>query len=87
MHESSLVRGLVRKVEEVAREAGAERVTGVSVRLGALSPLSPESLIEHFDHATIGTSLQGASMHVVSSNDETDPNALEVILESVEVEV
>jgi len=35
MHERALMEDVVRKVESVARESGASRVTRVSVRLGA----------------------------------------------------
>jgi Zn finger protein HypA/HybF involved in hydrogenase expression len=41
MHETALVRDVVRRMEDLARATGARRVTGAKVWLGALSHLSP----------------------------------------------
>jgi hydrogenase nickel incorporation protein HypA/HybF len=86
MHELSLMVDLIRKVESIALEQGASRVLGVKVRLGALSHISPDHLREHFAHASCGTAAEGAWLDVEVLSDATDPNAQEVILESVEVE-
>jgi hydrogenase nickel incorporation protein HypA/HybF len=86
MHEMSLVRGLVRQLDEVARAHGARRVIRVRVGLGVLSHLSPEHVREHFAHVSKGTVAEGAALDVVLLTDPTDPRAQDVILESAEIE-
>ena len=85
MHELSLVADLVRKAEATALAEGAGQVTGLSVRLGALSHLSPEHLEEHLKQAARGSMLEGARLEVTVGTDPTDPQAQEVELLSVEV--
>jgi hydrogenase nickel incorporation protein HypA/HybF len=86
MHEQALMRDVVAKVEGVARADGASRVTRIRVRFGALSHLTPEHFREHFDDAARGTIAEGAEVDAVLLGDLDDPNAGEVVLESVEVE-
>jgi hydrogenase nickel incorporation protein HypA/HybF len=87
MHEAGLMRGLMRQIEEIAAGQSAERIVGVSVWLGALSHMSPEHFEEHFREASQGTLAEGARLHATASDDLAHPNALDVVLESVEVEV
>ena len=56
MHETALVRDVVRRIEDVARATGARRVTGAKVWLGALSHLSAEHFREHFAIEAQGSS-------------------------------
>jgi len=86
MHESSLLSDMVGKIEMVARVEGASRVTDVTVRLGALTQISPSHLREHFVEAVIGTIAEGAELHVVAAEDPADPGALDILLDSIEVE-
>ena len=69
MHERALMDDLVRKIEAVARENGAVRVTRVTVRLGALSHFTPEHFREHFDDASRGTLAEGAEVDAVLEDD------------------
>jgi hydrogenase nickel incorporation protein HypA/HybF len=87
MHETGIVRDLVRRLEQAAREAGAERVSGVSVWLGALSHFSPGHFREHFDDEARGTIAEGASLDIETSDDPTHPDAQNVMLRSVDLEV
>jgi hydrogenase nickel incorporation protein HypA/HybF len=87
MHETGLVRDLVRRVEVSARDAGAEKVVGVTVWLGALSQMSPEHFREHFEAEVRGTLAEGAALTLESSDDPTHPNAQSVMLQSVELAV
>ena len=64
MHETGIVRDMVRRLEAVARDAGATRVAGVAVRLGALSQFSPEHFREHFDEEARGTVAEGAALSI-----------------------
>lgn len=87
MHERSLMRGLMRKLEELAEHEGARTVTEIRLRLGALSHFSPEHFREHFDQVAPGTCAEGATLVISTSDDIDDPNAQDVLIESVEVEV
>ena len=55
MHEHSLMKNLMEKIEQIASEQSAERVVGVKVWLGALSHMSPGHFAEHFEDASAGT--------------------------------
>jgi hydrogenase nickel incorporation protein HypA/HybF len=85
MHEASLMRDLMRKVLEVAANQNANRVTAISVRLGALSHMTPGHFQEHFDQAAAGTIAEGARIHATEETDTTAEGAADVVLESIEV--
>jgi hydrogenase nickel incorporation protein HypA/HybF len=85
MHESSLMAGLMRRIEEVANREGAKKVLGVSVKLGALSHMSPDHFREHFVVASSGTIAEGAELKIEIQGDINDPHAQEILLDSVEV--
>jgi hydrogenase nickel incorporation protein HypA/HybF len=87
LHERALMRDVVRRLAEVAGAEGATRVTGVRVRLGALSHFTPEHFREHFEDASRGTLAEGASVEAVLDGDLYDPRADGVVIESVEVAV
>jgi hydrogenase nickel incorporation protein HypA/HybF len=86
VHEQSLIRALVRQLEEVAAAEGARRITGVRVWCGALSHFTPEHFREHFERAAAGTTAQGAEVDVELSDDVSHPDAAGIRLESVELE-
>jgi hydrogenase nickel incorporation protein HypA/HybF len=86
MHEASLMRGLMRRIREVAEDEGATRVVGIEVWLGALSHMSAEHFAEHFAQASAGTLAEGAKLQVTVSEDVGHPNAQDILLVSVEVQ-
>ena len=86
MHEASLMRGLMRKILEVAEAEQASRVTEIEVQLGALSHMSPEHFQEHFDVSSKGTIAEGARIEAVLETDLQSATATEVILRRIEVE-
>lgn len=86
MHELSLVASLCARAEAAARADGARRVTALSVRLGALSHLSPQHLRDHLDRATAGSMLEGARLEVTVDTDPAHPGAQDIELLSLEVE-
>ena len=86
MHERALMDDVMRKVDAVAQENGAIRVTRIGVRLGVLSHFTPEHFREHFVDASRGTLAEGAEVDAVVETDLSDPDAAGVVLESVEVE-
>lgn len=87
MHETGIVRDLVKRVEAVARDAGARRVRRVSVWLGALSQFSEAHFREHFDDEVRGTPVQGAELEVETSDDVWHPEAQSVMIRSVDVDL
>lgn len=84
-HELSLMADLLSKVESVARDEDAAAVTRISVRLGALSHMSPAHFREHWQHAAQGTLAEGAAIEIETSDDLADPHAEDILLRSVEV--
>jgi hydrogenase nickel incorporation protein HypA/HybF len=87
MHERTLMRDVLARIEQLANEERAVRVTRVDVRLGALSHFTPEHFREHFEDASRGGVADGALVVATLSPDVADPHAADVIVESVEVEV
>lgn len=86
MHELSLIADLIRKIETIAHEQRADKVTGVKVSIGALTYISAEHLLEHFVEAARGTLAEGARLETETLTDITDPHAQEILLVSVEIE-
>lgn len=86
MHEASLMSGLMRRIEEIARAENARRVVGVSVWLGALSHMSKAHFAEHFEAVAAGTLAEGARLDVTVSADTGHENAQDLVLEKIEVE-
>lgn len=85
MHEWTLINGLMNKIESIAKSEKARSVKKVKVRLGALSHLSAGHFREHFEEASRGTLAEGAVLEVEELTDETDPNAQNIVLDSLEV--
>ena len=86
MHERALMDDVMRKVDAVARENGARRVTRIGVCLGPLSHFTPEHFREHFVDVSRGTLAEGAEVDAVVETDVSDQGAAGVVLEFVEVE-
>jgi hydrogenase nickel incorporation protein HypA/HybF len=86
MHEASLIKDLMRKLEEIAGAESAGKIVGVTVWLGALSHMSAEHFAEHFEQAAAGTRAEGAKLTVTVSEDIDDGHAQDIRLESVELE-
>jgi len=64
MHEVGLMAEAVRVAVEEARARGAQRVTVLRLRVGALSGVVPEALTFAFDLVTAGTPAAGARLEV-----------------------
>jgi len=87
MHETGIVRDLVRRIEVAARDAGADRVSGVVVWIGALSQFAPVHFREHFDEEAHGTIAEGAALTIEMSQDVAHPHAQDVMMRSVDLDV
>lgn len=87
MHETGMVRDLIRHIDEAAARHNARRVVAVQVWLGALSHLSAPHFRAHFQAESRGTPAEGARLTVTESTDPSDPRAQQLLLESLEMEV
>lgn len=85
MHEQSLMNSLMNKILSLAEKEKATRVTKVSVKLGALSHMSPDHFKEHFDISAKGTIAENAVIDTEVSDDMNDPNAQTILLKSIDV--
>jgi len=86
MHESSLIPDLLAKIQQVARDHQADRITAVEVKIGALAGIRADHLREHFLAAAAGTPAEGAELRVTESDDPLDADAGAIRLLTVEVE-
>ena len=86
MHETALVRDVVRRIEDLARKTGAHRVTGARIWLGALSHLSADHFREHFAIAAQESIAAGATLVIEVSDDPDDSHAQNVCLVSVDLD-
>ena len=86
MHETALVRDLVRRINHLAQGMNARRVTGAKIWLGAFSHLSAEHFREHFTVEARDTPAAGAVLDIKVSDDPDDPLAQHVRLESVDID-
>jgi hydrogenase nickel incorporation protein HypA/HybF len=86
VHEASLIADLLRQITAIMRQQGTGRVVGVTVRLGALSHISPEHFREHFVYGARDTIAEGARLTLAIGHDPSDPHAQDVVLDSLEVE-
>ncbi len=64
MHEFGIASEIVRAAIEEARRHGAGRVSGVTVRVGVLRGIVPESLHLFFGHASKGTVAENAILEI-----------------------
>jgi hydrogenase nickel incorporation protein HypA/HybF len=85
MHEAGMIRDLLRRISQLAQEASATSVTGVTVWLGALSHISAEHFREHFEQETAGSIAEGAELVIESSEDIDHPNAQAILLRSIDI--
>lgn len=70
MHEMSLVDGILRILEEQAREQDFTEVRTVWLRVGALSHVDPEALRFCFQAASPGTLAEGAALEILCAPGE-----------------
>lgn len=87
MHESGVVRALVDRMDRVARDAGALRVAGATVWLGAFSQFSREHFQAHFDEESRGTLAEGAVLHLELSDDVAHPDAQHVVMRNIDLDM
>lgn len=86
MHEASVMAGLMRRIDEVAKAERAKKIVGLSVWIGALSHMSAEHFAEHFERAAAGSAAEGARLDVTVSQDIGHANAQDILLDKIELE-
>ena len=87
MHETGMIRDLIKKVDHIVRDNAGARAKAIKVRLGALAHISADHFREHFDEESVGTLAQGAELQIEESVDTYESTAQDIILQSVEVEI
>jgi hydrogenase nickel incorporation protein HypA/HybF len=86
MHEARLVRDLVSQIDRVAHEEHADHVETVTIEIGALSHVTPDSLQGCFELLAHGTAAEKAHLAISRSRDRSAPYAHDVKLVSISVE-
>jgi len=90
MHEHRVVMDLIRKASEVAAQHHAQRLSAVTIRVGALSHVPPGSIAGSIKQRSRGTPLERARIDVITGPGGAaalaDEHATDVILQSVEIE-
>jgi len=86
MHEQSLMVDLMKKINAIATQQNVDQITRVKIRLGALSHISAGHFREHFVLAARGSCAEKAELDIEVLTDINDPQAQDIILDSVEVE-
>lgn len=86
MHEMSLIRDLLRKINTIAAEQKATRVVSVGVRIGALAHISADHFREHFVDGVRGSIAERARLDVEMNEDTADPQAQSILLTRIEVQ-
>jgi len=65
VHEVGITQNILEIALDHARRAGAERITSLSVEIGALSGVIPEAVEFCFEAVTRGTLAEGARLNIV----------------------
>lgn len=86
MHESSLMTGLLKQLEQICADNAATRVKKIILCFGALSPMSPEHFKEHFAVWAVGRQMEHAELIIERNETLDDPNVQSILLKSVELE-
>ena len=87
MHELSLINNLLTKIDSVVKENGGRRAVSVEIWLGALSHLSRDRFADYFQQFSRGTVAEDAWLDIEISEDPNDPNAQQVLLRNIDIEV
>ena len=85
MHEFSLIKDLIHKITTLAHEQHASKVIGVTVKLGALSHISPDHFREHFIHSSRGTIAEGAQINIEILSNTNEQLSQKVVIDNIEI--
>jgi hydrogenase nickel incorporation protein HypA/HybF len=87
MHEHSLMQNFIKQILTAADKDKASEVSAISVRLGALSHMSKDHFIEHFNEVARDTIAEHARLDITEDQDPFADNALGIWIENIEVRV
>ena len=85
MHESGLMRGLVKQLDELARAHGCDSIVGVKLAIRESGGYSAEHFKEHFYAASGGSSAQHAVLDIEVTTDDTYVGAPQITIVCIEV--
>jgi Zn finger protein HypA/HybF involved in hydrogenase expression len=86
VRERGVLEGLLADVAEAALACGGGRIVTVAVRIGALSPVRADDLLDGWSAARRGTAAAAADL-IVRTCDELDaPDAQDLLVEWIDVE-
>jgi hydrogenase nickel incorporation protein HypA/HybF len=86
MHDTALMADLFARLDRLAAQEGATRISRVEVWIGALSHMTPDHFGEHFAVASRGTAAEGADVECFVSSDIHHPDAAGLLLLRVDIE-
>ncbi len=86
MSNEKTIKGLVGQLESIAIKENANKITSISVKLGALSRCTPEFFEQKFVQDSEGTIAEGARLIINEMSDTKAPDAQEIIFESIDIE-
>lgn len=86
MHEHSLMKDLIHKIEVIATAQRARKIICVYIKMGALCHISPSHFVEHFTESSIGTVAENARIEIDVLEDATHPQAQDVLLDKIVLE-
>lgn len=86
MHEHSLIKNLLDKINQLAEQQQGRKIAAVNIQLGALAHISAAHFREHFEHETAGTALADIRLKIEELADINHPRAQDIVLESIEFE-
>jgi len=87
MHELSLINNLLSKIDTVVKSNSGRRAVAVDVWLGALCHISRDRFADYFQEFSRGTVAEDAWLDIEVSQDNDDPNAQQILLRNIEVEI
>ena len=85
MHESGLMRGLIRQLEALAETHACDSLAGVKLSIRESGGYSPEHFAEHFRAAALGTRAESAAVDIEVVTDEYHPGPPQITIVSIEV--
>ncbi|MBN1354346.1 MAG: hydrogenase maturation nickel metallochaperone HypA [Candidatus Omnitrophica bacterium] len=65
MHETHLIKPIITGISEHAKKEGAKRVSGIKLKIGALTGIKEDSFKETFSVLAKGTALEDAAIEII----------------------
>jgi hydrogenase nickel incorporation protein HypA/HybF len=85
MHESGLMRGLIKQLDALARTHGSNQIAGVKLSIRESGGYSAEHFEDHFNAASVGSSAEGAAVDIEVVTDELHLGSPQITIVSIEV--